>query len=341
MRSITQVFTPLLFSAALLFLTCCESPKSPAQSLDYSEEINRQFWSADWSSDGEFIAVGGADSLLRIYNNADLSLLKTYSMKTWIHVIKWNPDNVNLAVATLDKEVQLINVETDSIIVLFSDGGSRAIGWNHDGTLLAVGDLEGGVTVWSQKGIEIGRYEPNYEPDAVGTSYLGLDWHPTKNVFVALNFKIRLFDAVATELIVMDHVNPEAIMLCVDWHPSGDYFVIGDYGHNWEGENVPSLLHFWSHDGKWIKSLHGSKAEYRNLAWNQNGTLLATASDVLRIWATDGNILHISESDSTNYLWGVCWSPSGEKLVTASRFKTVALWDKSAKLIKRVDDGNN
>jgi WD40 repeat protein len=82
------------------------------------------------------------------------------------------------------------------------------------------------------------------------------------------------------------HRNEETIILAVQWHPGGTFFATGDYGHKEEG--IESLLQFWNEDGVLIKSLKGSKAEYRNIRWNKDGTLLATASDGLRLWSEDG-----------------------------------------------------
>lgn len=330
-RSITFLF------AFFLILFSCTGVIRTRTTQNYDETINRQFWTADWSPDNKFIAIGGVDSVIRIYYANSLKLYKSFAVNSWIHVIKWNADNKMLAVATLDKDVQLIDLETGVKTLLNSNGGSRSLDWNFDGELLAVGDLDGVIKVWNKNGKLINAFEKKYGPETVGRSYLAVDWHPFKNIFVAVNFEIHLFDSAAREFKTMEHPNKAAIMLCIAWHPSGDFFVIGDYGHNWEGENIPSLLHFWNKDGKIIKSVAGSKGEYRNISWNQKGTRLATASDVLRIWSGSGTLLHESKSDSTNYLWGIDWSGKSNKIVTASRYKTIALWDSTARLLKRID----
>jgi WD40 repeat protein len=332
LRIILICLHPVLFS--------CATKKAINKNLNYADSPNRQLWSVDWSPDDKFIAVGGVDSVVRIYRSNNLKLYKSFSVDSWIHVVKWNSDNKTLAVATLDKGVLLLNLETESVIILPGHGGSRAIDWNYNGELLAVGDLDGRIKIWDKNGKLVKSFDKQYDPDIAGRSYLGLDWHPARNIFVATNFQIHLFDSTATELKVMEHTNKQAIILCINWHPSGEFFVIGDYGHNWEGENVPSLLHFWSKDGKYLKSVPGSKKEYRNISWNREGTLLATASDVLRIWSDDGSLLHESKVDSTNYLWGIDWNSIGSRIVTSSRFQTISLWDSGARLIKRIDIGN-
>jgi WD40 repeat protein len=42
----------------------------------------------------------------------------------------------------------------------------------------------------------------------------------------------------------------------------------------------------------------------------------ATASDALRIWDSDGNL--IAEGLSDDNLWGVDWSPDGKHIITSS-----------------------
>jgi len=326
-------------------LCSCAHRLSPVVNKLYNDSINRQFWSADWSPDDKFIAVAGVDSTVRIYHATDLTLYKSFYIPSWIHVVKWNSDGNTLAVATLTEYVQLIDINSEQIIKLNNgqgpnflpnDNGSRAIGWNYSGDMLAVGGLDGIIKIWNKQG-NLLKYADKYKPGTSFVSYLALDWHPYKNIFTACNFEIQVYDSGCRELKVMEHANKAAIILCTKWHPSGDFFVVGDYGHNWEGENIPSLLHFWSPEGKLYKSVSGSKAEYRNIDWNFNGKLLATASDVLRIWTKEGVLLHEGPSDGTNYLWGISWNNKGTRIVTASRHKTISLWDSTVRLIKRLD----
>ncbi|MBK7425661.1 MAG: hypothetical protein IPI60_00790 [Saprospiraceae bacterium] len=324
----------LLFCAVLL--SSCKGTLRNIPQQIYDDSYNRQFWTADWSPDNKLIAIGGVDSILRIYHSNSLKLHSAHQLDSWIHVVKWHPSGDKLAFATLEKYAGFIEMPSGDVKYLDSIGGSRAIGWNHDGTQFAVADLESGIKIWNEAGYLVKEIQVPYDPEIPGKAYLSLDWHPSENIFVATNFQINLFNSDGTVLSVMEHTNPAAIVLSTSWHPSGSFFVIGDYGYNGEGENVPSLLHFWSKEGTHIRSVAGSDAEIRNLSWNHNGSRLASASDLLRIWSDTGELLYEGVTDANNKLWGVDWDNNGERIVTSSRFKTIAIWDKKARLIKRI-----
>ena len=103
------------------------------------------------------------------------------------------------------------------------------------------------------------------------------------------------------------------IPLCVEWHPSGKTYVIGDYGH----DDIPSLLQVRKSDDSLISQTNKSKAEYRNMDWSNDGRSLVTASDAIRIWNARGTLLR--EMRASSNLWGIAWSPDGEYIVTSDQ----------------------
>src|SRR5688572_7202693 len=101
--------------------------------------------------------------------------------------------------------------------------------------------------------------------------------------------EIILFDTAGNQLKLINHRKEQTGILTVRWHPSGEFFASGDYGH--ENEGKPTLLQFWKADGTLIKTIKGHHSELRNIRWNNEGTLLATASDVLRIYNNHGALV--------------------------------------------------
>jgi len=122
-------------------------------------------------------------------------------------------------------------------------------------------------------------------------------------------------------------------MLCVEWHPSGEFFVTGDYGDFIQ--DYSPLLIFWDKDGRKIREIEKSKAEYRNLKWTRQGDLLATASDKVRTWTKEGDL--IKERNMGSLLWGIDWNDKDEKIVVSSEDGKVFILNRDLKKLTSLE----
>jgi WD40 repeat protein len=295
------------------------------------EYIRKILWAANWSHDGKYIAVGGVDKQIRIFDGRTFDLIKIFQNSSEIQRLSWNPKSNLLAVAATSDGSKLIDVDRDSMIFLkgTNEGGTRAMAWNASGDLLANADYEGVITLWTSNGDWVRSIRK------VGSfSYVAIDWHPFKNEFIALSDSARIYDDSGNLLNTFKHRAEVLLMLCVKWHPSGLFFALGDYGDSDEG--FKPLLQFRKADGQLMKQMNISKAEYRNVSWTADGTKLATASDALRIWSAEGELL--AEGLSDDHLWGVDWSPDGQWIVTSSLHGYITIWDQQARRIKNLHD---
>jgi len=295
-------------------------------------------WALDISNDDKYIALGGDDSLLRIYTN-DLKLYKSIKLETrgMLRTVHWNPKENLLAISTRN-DIWILDPETGAEIKLEGGhNGSRTVAWNYNGEMLAAAAGSGIVWIWNKKGKLLRKIQKTSEdglPDK--KDFLGMDWHPSKNILTTVGDEIRIFDTSGKQLINFKHREQMAGLLTVKWHPSGDFFVTGDYGHPKEGILV--LLQFWKTDGKLIKEWTGSKYEFRNIRWNKQGTHLATASDELRIWTKDGKLLYTGKQDVDTVLWGVDWTSDSQKIVTVTfAGRNIQLWNNKAELLKTIN----
>lgn len=285
-------------------------------------------WTTDWSPKGKLIAVGGNTDTLKIYRERNLQLSKSFPVKSTITRVKWHPSKNIIAVTTQNStdKSSMINLETDEKIELggISADGARGLDWNYTGEYLAVADNDGQVIIYNIKGELIRKFanQPNSTK-----SITALDWHPKKNMLTTVTDKIRFYDIEGNLLKTIQHRTEDVMLLSIAWHPSGDFFVTGDYGD----EKDKSILQYWNEQGELLKSIDISKGEYRNLAWNAKGNRLATASDALRIWDTKGTL--IGTGTSKDYLWGVSWNEQGNRIITSSLEQRIILWNKKAKRI--------
>lgn len=299
--------------------------KSEASNIHKKQTL---LWTVDWSPDDRWIAVGGDDSLLKIYDGKSLQLVKTFPLKSMIRQVNWHPNKNILAIATHNDSLSILNLDTKKLIKLRGvKYGARGIGWNFNGELLATADNEGLVKIWNQKGNLLKTIKK--EDD---NSYFSLHWHPYQNTIAVSGDDIRLLDTSGHTLKIIKHRTEQTGVLAVRWHPSGNFFATADYGH----DQIESVLQFWKADGTLLKTMHGSKAEYRNIQWNNTGSLLATASDALRIWNNKGTLLFTGRSE--DLLWAVDWNNKADRIVTTSINGKIKLWTAQGRFIKQATE---
>jgi WD40 repeat protein len=278
-------------------------------------------WAVATSPKGDRYAVGGNDGGLRIYDAQTHAVLQRFQFPSAVQVLDYHPDGTWLAVGLDARPVQLLDVGTGTFRPLPGSTGSRALDWSPDGNRVAVGDYAKTLQIWSKSGTLIRTI-----PAGDNKSYLSVEWHPTKDVLLTGSDQIRIYDGAGHLLRAVKHRPESTPVLTVRWHPSGRFFATGDYG---EPENqIPTLLQYWDENGVLIRTMTGSQAEYRTLRWSQSGERLASASDALRIWSTDGQLLHSGPSEAP--LWGLAWDAADRALITGSRDGKIKLWTKDA-----------
>jgi len=288
-------------------------------------------WTASWSPDGAHVLVGGDDGILRVFDGESFELIRkdSFGSESTIQRMDWHPKENQVALGMMAEEFYVLNFDTGEKTTITGDfGWTRGIGWNHNGKLLAVGDGGGVIRIYNNKGEEVTTITKGDTK-----SYVGLAWHPKKNQLIGLSQYMRHYNSKGKLLQLTQHRAEDVLMLCAEWHPSGKFFALGDYGDN----NVPHppVLQFWKADGSDVQEFWESKAEIRNLRWSPEGEYLATASDALRIYNKEGELLHTGASPDK--LWGIDWSPDGDFIITSGKEGSIIVWNKEAKLVRELE----
>ena len=320
----------LFFTLILISIVFgCKTKKGEYRKIENTDA--RFFWAVDWHPFKDQFIVGGMQDTLRLFSSIDFKLLQNYPYKGTVTKTKWHPIKNKLAISVQDGKSysSILDLENNQSLNLDSVSmeGARAIGWNHSGELLAVGDYKGNLTIYNEEGIFLKKIKTNQK------SIIGLDWHPIKNSIVAIGEKITLYDYELDKLKHIEDRNKDVLMLCVVWHPDGKIFVTGDYG-DFE-YHYPPLLQYWTDDGEKVKSIEESKAEYRNIQWSSDGELLATASEKIRLWNKDGEL--VADAPSKNLLWGLDWNADNSKLVATDENGKIIFWDRQLNRFKELE----
>lgn len=301
-------------------------------------------WTARWNHEGSRFAVGGENVLWEfdsktLEKKSLLGYLEQEPDEGWddpymaVTRIAWHPNDRFLAISSQGRDINAIfDVQSKerTLLAPLAEEFGRGISWSPDGTQVAytmddrlrIAKVDGSILY------DIPRYK-----DAKGLT--SVEWRPNGDRMVTLGARITLHDAQGQPMKQVTH-RPEAedgdqLLLSAAWHPSGEFFVVGDYGT----EVDDPVLQFWSAEATLIRSipLHGD-AEVRDVSWNHDGTRLATASSKLQVWSQEGALLHAAEAP--DLLWGVDWNPGGDRILTSSIDRRVTLWSADARLVTEV-----
>ncbi|WP_017292626.1 WD40 repeat domain-containing protein [Geminocystis herdmanii] len=103
----------------------------------------------DFSADSQYLAVGGQDGQVRIWESSTLQLIDTLNWgKQWLENLAWHPQQNHLAFSQ-GRYVQIWDITTQEIITTlpFENSSVLDLAWNPNGQLLAVAG-NGGVKIW-------------------------------------------------------------------------------------------------------------------------------------------------------------------------------------------------
>ncbi|MEM8584820.1 MAG: hypothetical protein AAGF87_11150 [Bacteroidota bacterium] len=311
-----------------IFFVCQQSSEESAREdqnesiSQIEEEVPSFYWSVDWHPENDQIALGGSMDTLRVLSADGEREVSKYPYAGTITQVKWHPAGDKLAISVQDgkSEPCILKPSTGRRIELdqISAEGARALGWNHTGELLAVGDYEGILSIFDADGSLLRQVDTDQK------GLIDLDWHPNSDLIVAVGEHISRYDYRTDELQNIEDRTEDILMLCVDWHPGGQFFATGDYGDF--THNYSPLLQYWTSAGSHIKSMNDSKAEIRNLAWSEDGELLASTSEKIRLWNEAGEI--VAQDNHSHLLQGVAWNGDTTQLIVTDDHCKIIFWDR-------------
>ncbi|MFL5590574.1 MAG: WD40 repeat domain-containing serine/threonine protein kinase [Ktedonobacteraceae bacterium] len=240
-----------------------------------------------WSPDGNFIACGGDDKLVQVWQVENVGTtavtMKHYftyrGHSNWVNALGWSPDGSRIASASDDKTVQIWQVgnsraHNQAEIYYGHTYWVEAVAWSPDGTRIASGGNDATIHVWD---VTTKNTVLIYHGHTYGVNALA--WSPDSTHVASCSWDnfVRVWDATTgkTVLIYDGHA---------DW--------------------VNALA--WSPDGTRIAS--------------------ASKDKTVQVWdATTGDTL-ITYGGHSRWVYAVAWSPDGTRIASGGNDKTVQVW---------------
>jgi WD40 repeat protein/tRNA A-37 threonylcarbamoyl transferase component Bud32 len=275
------------------------------------------------SPDGTTLAVPSSPGVW-LYDLDSLELIGLLDGQgSVIWAVAWSPDGSQLATASEEGAVRLVDAASGEELRLLSGPTDSALGaaislaWSPDGSQVASGSEGGMVRVWdTASGQEVNTLTGHlYEA-------YGVAWSPdsTRLVSASRDATVRLWDvASGGELQVLDsHLDQVS---SVAWTADGSRLATG---------SADLTIRIWDGDsGQEQLVMTGHTEPIASVAWSAGGDRLASGAfdNTIRIWdPASGEELGLL-SGHTRPVVSLAWSPDGSRLVSGSVDGSIRVWN--------------
>jgi WD40 repeat protein len=286
-----------------------------------------------WRPDGKMLAVG-TSSGISLWNTASWELVRTiYKQAAYILCFAWSPDGDHLAFSTTS-DVEIIDPQSGAMRLTLPLLDVQALAWRPDGRELATGrkplyasiSPDNALQIWDT---QTGTLRLSIQSHNVNS----LDWSPDGSMLVSASDG-SYYDYGAAPIAVWNPTTgqlmskadyAEQATASVQWSATGRYLLTAG------SDNVVRVYDTDQPNADRLQNqfaLPGHTDRITDLAWNPDGSQLATASvdGTVRTWdAHAGRPLQVSRSSRLR-LQAVAWHPAGDPIAYGGEPFTVSFW---------------
>ena len=276
-----------------------------------------------WSPNGKYIASGGYNSGVQVWNAANGRLI--YADHSQTVKLVWSPDSKHIA-SVIGDEVHVwdaLNGANRYIYKGHLDHFIRDLAWSPNGRSIASSD-ERAIQVWNPMNGDLvftyygGIIDPKEGAEGI------LIWSPNSSYIASGGYgrRMEVWNALDGKLISTYHgPNNQGGVTDLAWSPNGKYIAftqLDDSIRVWSPING-NLIYTYSSHGATILSLAWSP-DSKYIAYGDGGTVQAL------------NVLDGSQKFSywaAIQIYPVAWSPDGKRIASGSAYGLVQIWDAS------------
>jgi len=282
-----------------------------------------------WSPDGKYIASGGDDHTIQVWNAlTGTRLLISQGHSGGVPAVAWSPDSTLIASASAgpsisgapasDNTVQVWNAATGQSIYAYHGhaSGITDVAWSPKGDRIASSSSDYTVQVWDATNGQhplILRTHSWYEWTVA--------WSPDGKRLASggPDNAIWIWDAVTGNNLYIYHSNTEGVT-AIAWSPDGTRIA---------STSSDFTVRVWeATGGNTLQIDRGHTSFVTGVAWSPNGKYLASSSNdkTVRLWdATSGKAI-VTYSGHTAAVGALTWSPDSRYIASGSEDGTVQIW---------------
>lgn len=281
-------------------------------------------WSAVYSPDGQTIASGGFDRVVRLWDSNGNPIGQPFEGHTDdIWSVAFSPDGQTIASGSSDQTVRLWDRQGNQLGSPLDghEGHVKTVAFSPDGTLLASGDQAGVVRLWNRQG-----QARSLQADGKSVVWsVAFSPDGTQLVSGREDGLIHLWTLQGQRIKTLSEHTGAVMAVAVS--PDGQLIASG--GHD-------QMVRLWDRQGNLLRELVGHSDVVMSLAFSPNGQWLISGGDdnTVRVWSRGGQPIGPPLIGHDYYVYAVAVSPDGQTILSGSEDATLRLWDMQDVLVR-------
>jgi len=305
-------------------------PRKVATALDVSYD---HIIAASYSSDGQYLATGGKQTVVFVWKMPDTQLLyRLEGHSDKIQSLAFSPDNQTLASGSEDNSVRLWQVETGTLQKVLkapSSVGSYqrifSVAFSPDGQYLATANWDSNIYIWQVPTGNLWRtlkgsprpwwdvWKLTKTDDGHNDSVNDVAFSPDGKWLAsgAFDNTVKLWEMKTGNVYKTLHWHSDWV-LDVDFSPNGR--VLASSGKD-------KQVRLWDvSTGERLRSLQGHKNDVASVAFHPDSQVLVSGSNdrYIKYWEVETGALLHTLPKQVDYVNVAIFSPDGKQLVTGS-----------------------
>ncbi|KAJ3558899.1 hypothetical protein NM688_g651 [Phlebia brevispora] len=290
--------------------------------------------SVRFSSDGRHIVSGSCDHTIKIWDTETGVMLNTMQCRGWIYSVAFRPDmNTGQIASADDRTMRIWDFSSGAElhkIQLDETGAPLGLAYSPDGKYILLASYNGPPSLWdvSNRKLLARLYsEPQTSTRRSRHLHRSVAWSPDGSK-LAIGYK--------EQVQIWNAQDPYGLIKNLTGHTSPVTSIVFTHDNKRiiSGALDETLRVWHINSGIYLKVLEGYSS-----AVAISATLIASASDVIRLWDAKSYTLTRVLNSPNNINTSLAFSPDGDRLLSGSTSSTLCLWDTSYQAREKTPSG--